>query len=120
MEGQRAKIKNYSQDNLLKETELKAAVTGSTVGQNQPAKEGTTIEKKERRLLYAPNLKLQKGVMSEVMRSMMNDNQRSQSQVHVTALWCLIFKPRKRGLNSRLCPVLQGGGWFSHITLSRD
>jgi hypothetical protein len=110
MEGQRAKIKNYSQDNLLKETELKAAVTGSTVGQKQPAKEGTTIEKKERRLLYAPNLKLQKGVMSEVMRSMMNDNQRSQSQVHVTALWCLIFKPRKRGLNSRLCPVLQGGG----------
>jgi hypothetical protein len=28
--GQRAKIKNYSHDNLLKETELKAALTGST------------------------------------------------------------------------------------------
>ncbi len=27
--GQRAKIKNYSHDNLLKETELKAALTGS-------------------------------------------------------------------------------------------
>jgi hypothetical protein len=28
---------------------------------------------------------LQKGVMSGVMRSMMNENQESQSQVHVTA-----------------------------------
>ncbi len=28
--GQRAKIKNYSHDNLLKETEVKAALTGST------------------------------------------------------------------------------------------
>jgi hypothetical protein len=28
-----AKIKNYSHDNLLKETELKAALTGSTVWQ---------------------------------------------------------------------------------------
>jgi hypothetical protein len=31
--GQRAKIKNYSHDNLLTETELKAALTGSTAGQ---------------------------------------------------------------------------------------
>jgi hypothetical protein len=30
MGGQRAKIKNYSHDNLLKEAELKAALTGST------------------------------------------------------------------------------------------
>jgi hypothetical protein len=30
MGGQRAKIKNYSYDNLLKETELKAALTGNT------------------------------------------------------------------------------------------
>jgi hypothetical protein len=30
MGGQRAKIKNYSHNNLLKETELKAALTGST------------------------------------------------------------------------------------------
>jgi hypothetical protein len=28
--GQRAKIKNYSHDNLQKETKLKAALTGST------------------------------------------------------------------------------------------
>jgi hypothetical protein len=33
MGGQRAKIKNYSHDNLLKETELKAALTGRTEGQ---------------------------------------------------------------------------------------
>jgi hypothetical protein len=26
------------------------------------------------------------------------------------------FKPGKRGLNSRLKPILQGGGRFSHIT----
>jgi hypothetical protein len=30
MGGQRAKIKNYSHNNLLKEAELKAALTGST------------------------------------------------------------------------------------------
>jgi hypothetical protein len=30
-------------------------------------------------------LKLQKGMMSGVMRSMMSENQKSQSQVHVTA-----------------------------------
>jgi hypothetical protein len=53
-------------------------------------------------LLYAPILKLQKGVMSGLMRSVMNENQNSQSQVHVTALRCLRFKPRKRGLNSQL------------------
>ncbi len=41
--------------------------------------------KKERRLLYAPILKLQKGVMFWVMRLLMNKNQKSQSQVHVTA-----------------------------------
>jgi hypothetical protein len=34
MGGQRAKIKNYSHNNLLKETELKAALTGSTRGAN--------------------------------------------------------------------------------------
>ncbi len=68
------------------------------------------IEKKERRLLHAPILKLQKGVMSGVMRSVMNENQKSQSQFHVTALWCLRVKPGKRGLNSQLWPVLQGAG----------
>ncbi len=44
--GQRAKIKNYSHDNLLKEPELKAALTGSTVGQKAARqRESTTIEK---------------------------------------------------------------------------
>jgi hypothetical protein len=43
MEGQ---IKNYSYNNLLKETELKAALTGSTrKAKRQPAKESTTIKK---------------------------------------------------------------------------
>ncbi len=31
--GPEGQIKNYSHDNLLKETELKVALTGSTVGQ---------------------------------------------------------------------------------------
>jgi hypothetical protein len=39
----------------------------------------------------------------------MNENQVCQSQVHVTARRYLIFKPGKRGLNSRLRPVLRGG-----------
>jgi hypothetical protein len=51
-----------------------------------------------------------------VMGLQMNENQENQSQVHVTALQYLIFKPRKRGLNSQLRPVLRGGDWFSHIT----
>ncbi len=72
------------------------------------------IGKKERCLLYAPILKLQKGVMLGVMRSVMNENQKSQSQVHVTALRCLRFKPGKWGLNSRLLPVLWGRGAGSH------
>ncbi len=80
-----AKIKNYSHDNLLKETELKAALTGSTRRAKGSPPENTTIEKKERRLLYAPILKLQEGVMSGVMRLPMNENQKSQSQVHMTA-----------------------------------
>jgi hypothetical protein len=33
------------------------------------------IEKKERRLLYAPILKLQKGVMSGLMKPVMSENQ---------------------------------------------
>ncbi len=40
-------MKNYSNDNLLKETELKAALIGTTVGQKQPAKESTMIEKRK-------------------------------------------------------------------------
>jgi hypothetical protein len=58
-EGQ---IKDYPHNNLQKNKELKAALTESIVGQRQPAKEITI--KKERRLLYAPILKLQKGKMS--------------------------------------------------------
>jgi hypothetical protein len=64
------KIKNYSHDNLLKETELKVALTGTTVGQKAACQRKQRLRKKERRLLYAPILKLQKGVMSGVMRSM--------------------------------------------------
>jgi hypothetical protein len=45
-----------------------------------------------------------------VMRLQMNENQVCQSQVHVTARRHLISKPGKRGLNSRLRPVLWGGG----------
>jgi hypothetical protein len=66
------------------------------------------------KILYAPNLKFQKGVMSGVMRLVMNENQKSQSHVHVTALRCLRVKPGKRGLNSRLWPILRGGGAGSH------
>ncbi len=49
----RGQIKDNSHDNFRKNTELKAALTGSTV--RQKAKEG-------RRLFYAPILKLQKGM----------------------------------------------------------
>ncbi len=48
----RGQIKDYSHDNLRKNAELKAALTGSTV--RQKAKE-------ERRLLYAPILKFAEG-----------------------------------------------------------
>jgi hypothetical protein len=66
---QRAKIKNYSHENLLKETELKAALTGSIGGaKGSPPKKAQRLKKKERRLLYAPILKLQKGKMSKLMK----------------------------------------------------
>jgi hypothetical protein len=59
--------------------------------------------------------------MSGLMKSVMNENQNSQSQVHVTVVRCLRFKPGKRGLNSRFDLYCggggeKGGGWFSHIT----
>ncbi len=102
--GPEGQIKNYSHDNLLKKTEPKAALTGSTVGQKAARQNKQQLRKKEGRLhlLYAPILKLQKGVMLGLIRSVMNENQNSQSQDHVTALRCLRFKPGKRGLNSRL------------------
>jgi hypothetical protein len=94
-EGQ---IKDYSHNNLRKNTGLKAALTGSTV--RQKAKE-------ERCLLYAPILKLQKRMVSGLMKSVMNKNQNCQS---ATALWYLRFKPGERGLNSPLtCPAGGGG-----------
>jgi hypothetical protein len=108
--GPEGQIKNYSHDNWLKETELKAALNWSTRrAKGSPVKKSTTVEK-GRRLLYTPNLQLFRGVVSMVMRLQMSENQVCQSQVHVTARRYLIFKPEKRGLNSRLRPVLLGGG----------
>jgi hypothetical protein len=66
---------------------------------------------------YAPVLKLQKGMMSGLMKSVMNENQNSQEQVHVTAVRCLRFNPGKRGLNSRFHLSAGGGGgggWLKH------
>jgi hypothetical protein len=71
------------------------------------------IEKKERRLLYAPILKLQKGMVLGLMKLVMNENQNSQLQVLATALRYLRFQPGKQGLNSPFtCPAggLRGGG----------
>jgi hypothetical protein len=46
--GPEGQIKNYSDDNLLKETELKAALTVSTRrAKRQPAKEITMVEKEK-------------------------------------------------------------------------
>jgi hypothetical protein len=46
--GQRAKIKNYSHNNLLKETELKAALTGSTVrAKGSPPKKAQRLKKRK-------------------------------------------------------------------------
>ncbi len=44
-----------------------------------------------------------------VIKLQMSENQECQSQVHVTALWCLRLKPGKKGLNRRLRAVLRGG-----------
>jgi hypothetical protein len=44
------------------------------------------------------------------MKSVMSENQNSQSQVHATASRYLRFKPGKRGLNSPFtCPAGRGG-----------
>ncbi len=106
----RGQIKDYSHDNLQKNTELKAALTGSTV--RQKAKE-------ERRLLYAPILKLREGMVLQSMKMQMSENQNSQSQVHVTALWYLRFKPGNRGLNRPFTFMRGGGGSHTlpnHVT----
>jgi hypothetical protein len=46
---------------FTKETELKAALTGSTVGQKQPAKESTTIGKKGKTLTPCSKLEVAVG-----------------------------------------------------------
>ncbi len=61
-------------------------------------------------LTLGSKLAVVEGVVLMVMRLQMNEYQVCQSQVHVTARQYLIFKPRKRGLNSWLRPVLRGGG----------
>ncbi len=85
MGGQRAKIKNYSHNNVLKETKLKAALTGSTRrAKGSPPKKAQRLKRK-RRLLKAPILQLLRGVVLMVMRLQLNESQVCQSQVHVTA-----------------------------------
>jgi hypothetical protein len=59
--GQRAKIKNYSHDNLLKETELKAALTGSTGrAKGSPPKKAQCV-KKGKTLTLCFNLEVAEG-----------------------------------------------------------
>jgi hypothetical protein len=60
--GQRAKVKNHSHDNLLKETEPKAVLIGSTVGQKaaRQKKESTTVEK-GKTLTLCSNLEVAEG-----------------------------------------------------------
>jgi hypothetical protein len=40
----------------------------------------------------------------------MSENEACQSEAHVTALRCPRVKPKKRGLNRQLKPILLGGG----------
>ncbi len=62
--GQRAKIKNYSHINLQKETELMAALIGSTVGQKQPTKE--SMVEKGKTLTLCSKLEVAEGEDVEV------------------------------------------------------
>ncbi len=61
--GQRAKIKNYSHDNLLKETELKAALNGSSerAKGSLPKKHN---DEKGKTLTLCSNLEVAEDVMS--------------------------------------------------------
>jgi hypothetical protein len=64
--GQRPKLKNYSHNNLLKETELKAALTGSTGrAKRQPAKDKQLL-KKGKTLTLCSNLEIAEGEDVEV------------------------------------------------------
>jgi hypothetical protein len=59
--GQRAKIKNYTHDNLLKETEFKAALTGSTRrAKGSPPKKAQRL-KKRKMLTLGSNLAVVEG-----------------------------------------------------------
>jgi hypothetical protein len=62
LEGQ---IKNYSHDNLLKKTELNAALAGITIGQKAARQRKQRLRKRKGAYSMLPILKLQKGVMSE-------------------------------------------------------
>jgi hypothetical protein len=54
-------------------------------GKRQPAKESTTVVKKEKTFTLGSKLGVVEGVVSMVRRLQMNENQVCQSQVHVTA-----------------------------------
>ncbi len=65
--GQRAKKKNHSHNNLLKETELKAALTGSTGTANgSPPKKAQRL-KKGKTLTLCSNLEFAEGEDVEVV-----------------------------------------------------
>jgi hypothetical protein len=75
--------------------------------------------REERRLLYAPILKLQKEMVSGLMKSVMSEKHNNWSQVLATALQYLRVQPRKRGLNSPFtCPEWGGGSHTlpNHVT----
>jgi hypothetical protein len=59
--GQRTKIKNYSHDNLLKETELKAALTGSTRRAKGNLPKNAQRLKKGKMLTLCSNLEVAEG-----------------------------------------------------------
>jgi hypothetical protein len=64
--GQRAAIKNYSHDNLLEETELKVALTGSTVGQKAACQRKHNYWEKGKTLTLCSNLEVAEGEDVEV------------------------------------------------------
>jgi hypothetical protein len=59
--GQRAKIKNQSHDNLLKEIELKAALTGSTRRAKDSLPKKAQRLKKGKTLTLCSNLEVAEG-----------------------------------------------------------
>ncbi len=63
----RAKTKNYAHDNLLKETE-KQLWLKAMEGQKAARQRKHNDWKKERRLLHAPILTLQKGKISKLIK----------------------------------------------------